>query len=84
MSSNYMSTLPAIERERYIHKLNLVNLKTCPFIPPASNWCNNPTQWPEVSYPDIYLYLIESPGKPVNDFTSFLKVNIFKCIYFVL
>ncbi len=27
MSSNYMSTLPAIERERYIHKLNLVNLK---------------------------------------------------------
>jgi len=56
MSSNYMSTLPAIERERYIHKLNLVNLKTCPFILPALNWCNNPTQWPDVSYPDISLY----------------------------
>jgi len=50
-------------------------LKTCTFILPASNWCNNPTQWPEVSYPDIYLYLIESPGKPVNDIISFFKVK---------
>jgi len=71
MSSKYMSTLPAIERERYIHKLNLANLKTRLFILPASNWCNNPTQWPELSYPDIYLYHIESPGKPLNDFISF-------------
>jgi len=31
-----MSTLP-IERERYIHKLNLANLKTYPFFLPASN-----------------------------------------------
>jgi len=29
-----------------------------------------------VSYPDIYLYLIESPGKPLNDFILFLKVKI--------
>ncbi len=33
-----------------------------PFSLRPSKWTNDPTQWPQVSYPDIYSYLTESPG----------------------
>ena len=63
MSSNYFSTLPEPERSRYINKLSLINQPSCPFAVPPSKWSNDPTQWPDISYPDIYTYLIESPGR---------------------
>lgn len=33
----------------------------CPY-DDDSGWVNNVTLWPDVTYPDIYHYLIESPG----------------------
>ena len=30
---------------------------------PADIWCDNPVQWPEIKYPDIYDYLINTHGK---------------------
>ena len=29
---------------------------------PADVWMDDPTQWPPLSYPDLYHYLIKTPG----------------------
>nr|XP_055065240.1 uncharacterized protein LOC129447500 [Misgurnus anguillicaudatus] len=62
MSSDYFTTLCVPERRRYIEKLNIIGLCQCPFSLPSSSWRNDPTEWPNVNYGDIYNYLIESPG----------------------
>lgn len=73
-----MSTLPAIEPARYIEKINSIHLQSCPFSLPASSWCNNPTQWPEVSYPDIYFYLMESPREQITSEIFYFSVLFYK------
>ena len=34
----------------------------CPYTIAAEFWENNPTQWPDLEYPEVYQYLIEIPG----------------------
>ena len=34
----------------------------CPYQIPADSWENDPTKWPALEYPDIYHYLVETPG----------------------
>ncbi len=62
MSSDYFSTLPEAEQSHYLNKLGLIGQPSCPFSVPPSKWINDLTQWLEIAYPDIYTYLIESPG----------------------
>ena len=40
----------------------IVNLDLCPYQIPANSWKNGPTKWPALEYPDIYHYLVETPG----------------------
>ena len=35
----------------------------CPCKLPADVWMDDPTQWPPLSYPDLYHYLIIKNGK---------------------
>ena len=58
----YMNSLPAAELRRYKEKLQLVGLACCPYDLPKSSWGNDPTKWPDVTYPDIVNYLVDSPG----------------------
>ena len=46
----------------YSEKLKLVNLDLCPYQIPADSWKNDPTNWSALEYPDIYHYLVETPG----------------------
>ena len=46
----------------YSEKIKLVNLDLCPYQIPANSWKNGPTKWPALEYPDIYHYLVETPG----------------------
>ena len=34
----------------------------CPYKLPADVWMDDPTQWPPLSYPDLYCYLIKTPA----------------------
>ena len=34
----------------------------CPYKLPANVWMDDPTQWPPLSYSDLYYYLIKTPG----------------------
>ena len=63
MNPDYFSSLTADSKARYRQKLDLVELTDCPYCLPADIWCDNPVHWPEIEYPDIYNYLINTPGK---------------------
>lgn len=49
-------------KERYLEKLKMIGLTNCPYTIAAEFWENNPTQWPNLEYPEVYQYLTESPG----------------------
>ena len=81
MNSDYFSSLKVDSKPRYRQKLDLVGLKDCPYRLPADIWCNNPVQGPEIEYPDIYGYLINTPGK-FERATQFL-VSLFEFLGFL-
>lgn len=75
MSYGYIKSLDSASHGRYIQKLQSVGLDECPYDFPADKWINDPTHWPEVQYPDIYSYLVETPGNyPYYLFTYFFGV----------
>ena len=62
MSYTYFETLASAAKERYLLKLSASGLTECPYKLPAGSWQNNPTRWPDLQWPDVFSYLIESPG----------------------
>ena len=62
MASLYLQGLSSEARIRYDRKLAVCGLKTCPYMLPAMVWRNNPSEWPDIDYGDVYAYLIETPG----------------------
>ena len=62
--STYVNKLDSTARARYKFKLSYDNEKNClpdPYTLP--NWINNPSEWPDLSFGDIYIYLIETPSQ---------------------
>ena len=62
MASYNIEEIGGEAKSRYLEKLKLVNLDLCPYQIPADSWKNDPTKWPALEYPDIYHYLVETPG----------------------
>ena len=62
MAYQYAEQLDPIAKARYDLKLQVIGLEKCPFQFPQSEWKNAPTEWPELMYPDVYNYLINTPG----------------------
>lgn len=67
MASGYYKALPAVAQQRYREKLRLVGDIEDPYL--LWEGCNYSRccevdwyNWPEVEYPDIYNYLIETPS----------------------
>ena len=56
-------SLPQAAKLRYQKKLHLVALPTCPYELPPGSWIDDVTLWPRVEFPDIVLYLIDTPGE---------------------
>ena len=65
MSYDYFDSLSDEAWRRYLEKLRkeLVELGQCPYQLPADVWVDNPKLWPNIEYPDIYEYLINTPGE---------------------
>ena len=49
-------------KARYYNKLQDVDLDCSPYQIPSDAWKNDSTKWPDIEFPDIYVYLIETPG----------------------
>ena len=66
--SNYCNNLSPNDKLQYIKKLTLSNDEILP--DPYSiteGWNDDVSDLPDVSYPDIYHYLIETPGEFTRD-----------------
>ena len=49
-------------KTRYHKKLKDADLDCCLYQIRSDVWKNDPTKWPDLEFPDIYVYLIETPG----------------------
>ena len=58
MSYEYVDELSVESRKIYFEKLQVANLKECPYRLPESSWSSDLMEWPELHYPDLYEYLI--------------------------
>ncbi|XP_067678814.1 uncharacterized protein [Haliotis asinina] len=57
--------MPVAARERYERKLKY-RQGTCTLPDPyclRNGWVDDPTMWPEITFTDIYFYLIDTPGQ---------------------
>ena len=63
MAYQYIEQLPSEARARYGEKMAVARLNMCPYQFPEGIWCDDPKLWPSVEYPDVYDYLINTPGK---------------------
>ncbi|XP_065640840.1 uncharacterized protein LOC136073257 [Hydra vulgaris] len=61
MSFNYFESLSKEAAERYQRKLSFLGLDKCPYKYPADSWTEDPSQWPSLSYHNLYQYLIKTP-----------------------
>ena len=57
-----MNELDAEAKKRYKGRLEMIGMIKCPYMLPGDVWANNPTKWPALEYPEVYSYLIETPG----------------------
>jgi len=62
MSSYNYRELDAEARKRYLEKLGVLGLEECPYEMAADLWQDDPTTWPTLEYPEVYTYLIDTPG----------------------
>ena len=46
-----------------------------PYQLPADTWIDDPSLWPEVEFPNIYVYLIDTPGEYTRE-----KLKAFKSL----
>ena len=63
--SDYASNLKPAAKTRYIEKLQYDNSTSSlpdPFTL-TSGWSDQPALWPDITFGDIYTYLIDTPGK---------------------
>ena len=71
-------------RKRYLEKLQVANLKECPYRLPEGSWSSELIAWPELQYPVLYDYLINSPCMYCRHFHIVYSENLlyFTCLWF--
>ena len=60
---SYKESLDAVAKARYEKKMELVGLGSCPYDLVPEAWTDDVTLWPPVEFPDIVLYLLQTPGQ---------------------
>ena len=65
--SIYYQELSKEAKRRYNEKLHMLHLKAEPYTFSREEWSSDISFWPEVEYPDIYNYLINTPSPYTKD-----------------
>jgi len=64
MSSSYFLSLDYEAQKRYLEKLTVLGVKIAdPYGVSDDLWIDDPTQWPDVEFGDVYNYLINTKGR---------------------
>ena len=58
----YFHGLDDISKKRYCEKLKLCGLSEDPYIISKDKWTTERKFWPQIVFPDIYVYLVETPS----------------------
>ena len=58
----YFHGLDDISKKRYCEKLKLCGLSEDPYIISKDKWTSERKCWPQIVFPDIYVYLVETPS----------------------
>ena len=66
MAYDHTKCLGGHDLSHFHQKLRASGLSQCPYRFAAASWVNNPLDWPDLQYPDVYHYLIETPGNVIN------------------
>ena len=61
----YSEGLTPTEQSRYIAKLKLLGVARCPFKEDEGIWSTNIKEWPQLQYPDVYDYLINTARESI-------------------
>ena len=63
VESGYYQQLPESARKRYAEKLDMIGFSCDPYVKHSSHqWSKASTKWPEIEYPDVYNYLVNTPS----------------------
>lgn len=60
---NYIDGLQNEAKVRYKAKLQLIGVSKCPYEVSEEMWLEDPSEWPSLTYPDLYHYLIKTQSK---------------------
>ena len=60
--SDFFKQLDARGKRRYDEKLEILGLCSDPYATTSEDWESDPDYWPNVEFPDIFNYLIDSPS----------------------
>ena len=81
--SNYLKSLPETEKTSYKAKLTLSDGFALPDPFAIEEWSDNTSKIPEVTYPDIYSYLVDTPSEFTKEkmkcYKSLEAYNFFIC-----
>ena len=62
MASYSIRSLDREAEKRYLNTLPLIDMDVCPYMIPEDCWKNDPTCWPLLEWPEVYNYLLDTPG----------------------
>ena len=82
MSYEYVEKVSVESRKRYLERLQVVNLKECPYRLPEGSWSSGLITWPELQYLDIYDYLINSACMYYSPFHIVYSENLSTAIIY--
>ena len=81
--SDYLKSLPETEKTSYKAKLTLSDGFALPDPFAIEEWSDNTSKIPEVTYPDIYSYLVDTPSEFTKEkmkcYKSLEAYNFFIC-----
>ena len=60
--STFFKELSKEDKVRYKEKMTMLGMRTDPYLLPTDEWSTNKKVWPTVEFPDICVYLLNSPS----------------------
>ena len=60
--SSLYEQLDSLGKTRYKEKLHMLQLRTDPYLVDKKAWVAERSLWPPVEFPDVFVYLINSPS----------------------
>ena len=79
-TSEYYSTLSSDSKARYTEKVTGAGLKTDPYVILNKSWTEEPVSVPQVSWSDMFLYMILTPSPYAKQELKVCSKTIFDMI----